>query len=257
MSNLETVRDEFERQAETFDRWAVKTDENSGTRFAAALGDAAKGAVLDVACGPGVVTAALAPHAETVTAFDATEAMLGKARARCEAAGLTNVAFETGDVHELPFAAARFDGVVSRLAVHHFADAGRSFREMARVLKPGGVLVIADVTVSDDQADADLQNAIEILRDPSHVAMLPEARLVRHFEEAGLEAVTTESWVKQREFDEWMGIVNDASRLWPLKTLVAALTAAGRHAGMGLRLDGDRIRFFHRWCLISGRKPRS
>ncbi|MGB3416075.1 MAG: class I SAM-dependent methyltransferase [Mesorhizobium sp.] len=254
MSNLETVRDEFGRQAETFDRWAVKTDEKSGERFIAALGNSVKGAVLDVACGPGVVTAAVAPHATSVTAFDATEAMIGKARARCEAAGLANVVFRIGDAHDLPFETGQFDGVVSRLAVHHFTDPGRAIGEMARVLKPGGMLVVADITVSDDKADADLQNAIEILRDPSHVAMLPQARLVRHFRDAGLEVVATESWDKEREFGEWMGIVNDASRLWPLQTVVAALTEAGRDAGMGLRMEEGRIRFFHRWCLVSGRK---
>jgi ubiquinone/menaquinone biosynthesis C-methylase UbiE len=256
MSNLETVRDEFSRQAETFDKWAVKTDEQSGARFRAALGQAAAGDILDVACGPGVVSAAIAPQAASVTAFDATEAMIAKARARCEAAGLENVSFRIGDAHHLPFEAGQFDGVVSRLAMHHFADPGRAMREMARVLKPGGILVIADITVSDDEAEADLQNAIEILRDPSHVAMLPEARLMSLLEDAGLQAVTSESWSKEREFDEWMGIVNDAARRWPLKTVVAALSEAGRHAGMGLRIDEGRIRFFHHWCLVCGRKPR-
>jgi SAM-dependent methyltransferase len=257
MSNLTTVRDEFRRQAETFDTWAMKTDEKSGARFVAALGDATKGAVLDVACGPGVITAAVAPHAISVTALDATEAMISKARARCETAGIENVKFKIGDAHHLPFETGQFDGVVSRLAVHHFTDPGRALKEMARVLKPGGILVIADVTASGNKADADLQNAIEILRDPSHVAMLPEAQLVQHFEEAGLQAITTESWDKEREFGEWMRVVNDASRLWPLQTLVAAVTEAGRDAGMGLRMEAGQIRFFHRWCLVSGRKLRT
>lgn len=254
MSNLETVRDEFKRQAETFDTWAVKTDEKSGARFVAALGDAAKGAILDVACGPGVITAAVAPYAAFVMALDATEAMIGKARARSDAAGLKNVQFKIGDAHNLPFQDGQFNGVVSRLAVHHFTDPGRAIKEMVRVLKPSGVLAIADVTVSDNKADADLQNAIEILRDPSHVAMLPQAQLVQYFEDAGLEAVAAETWDKEREFGEWMGIVNAAARLWPLQTLVAAVTEGGRDAGMGLRMEDGQIRFFHRWCLISGRK---
>lgn len=255
MSNLTTVRDEFSQQAETFDSWAVRTDEKAGVRFVAALGDAAKGTVLDVAAGPGVISAAVARHASSVTVFDATEAMIAKARARCEAAGLGNVDFRIGDAHHLPFADDAFDGVVSRLAVHHFADPGRAIREMARVLKPGGVLVIADVTVSDVKTDADLQNAIETLRDPSHVAMLPAEQLVRIFEDAGLQAVTTEIWAKEREFEEWMAIVNNASRVRPLKTIAAALAEAGRDAGMGLALNGTRITFFHRWCLIAGHKP--
>ena len=215
-----------------------------------------EGRDIDVACGPGVVSAALASRAASVTAFDATEAMIEKARARCDAADLSNVEFKTGDAHQLPFATEQFDGVVSRLAVHHFADPAKAIQEMVRVLKPGGVLVIADVTVSETKSDADLQNAIEILRDPSHVAMLPETELVGLFERAGLKQVVTDTWEKTREFDEWMGVVNDKSRLWPLKTLTMAVADAGRDAGMGLNLERGQLTFFHRWCLISGRKMR-
>ena len=46
MSNLKVVRDEFNRQAGTFDTWAVKTDEKSGERFSASLGDCSKGEIL-------------------------------------------------------------------------------------------------------------------------------------------------------------------------------------------------------------------
>jgi ubiquinone/menaquinone biosynthesis C-methylase UbiE len=70
--------------------------------------------LLDVACGPGVVTAALAPGASSVVAFDATEEMLEKAKARCAKAGLSNVAFRSGDAENLPFKDAEFDGVVTR-----------------------------------------------------------------------------------------------------------------------------------------------
>ena len=60
---------------------------------------------------------------------------------------------------------------------------------------------------------------------------------------------------KPREFEEWMGIVNDASRVPPLRTVVRALASAGASAGMGLSLDGEKIKFFHRWNLIAARKP--
>lgn len=254
MANLDIVRDEFERQAETFDAWAVRTDRQSGERFIASLGESITGTLLDVACGPGVITAALAPYASAITAFDATEAMIAKARARCEATGLDNVQFAIGDAHDLPFEREQFDGVVARLAIHHFSDPARAIAEMARVLKPDGVLVLADITVSDTKADADLQNAIEILRDPSHVAMLPQAQLVQHVVDAGLEVIATERWDMDREFGEWMTIVNDPARRWPLHTLIAAVAEAGRDAGMRLRLDDGRITFVHRWCLIAGRK---
>src|SRR5262249_4426026 len=122
VDHLKRVTEEFGRQAETFDAWAEKTDDQVAARFRTALGVAGQGKVLDVACGPGVVPAALAPGAASVTAFDATEPMLERARARCARAGLSNVDFRCGDAENLPFADAQFDGVVTRLAVHHFAD---------------------------------------------------------------------------------------------------------------------------------------
>jgi ubiquinone/menaquinone biosynthesis C-methylase UbiE len=252
--NLEAVRRAFARQASTFDAWAVTTDAAAGARFTEALGAAATGHLLDVACGPGVISAALAPRAATIVALDATDAMLDKARARCAGLGIHNVEFARGDAHDLPFETGRFDGVVCRLALHHFSTPARAVAEMARVLKPGGSLAIADIVTADNAADADLQNAIEILRDPSHVAMLSESKLVQIFEGAGLGTLRITRWVRARDFHEWMGIVNDPSRSWPLKTLLAALIEAGRDAGMQLHNDDERITFQHHWRLIAGRK---
>jgi SAM-dependent methyltransferase len=70
---------------------------------------------------------------------------LEKAKARCAAAGLRNVEFRRGDAEHLPFEEAHFDGVVTRLAVHHFADPQRAFDEMFRILRPQGTAVIVDV----------------------------------------------------------------------------------------------------------------
>jgi ubiquinone/menaquinone biosynthesis C-methylase UbiE len=103
VDHIKRVTDEFGRQAQTFDVWAEKTDDQVADRFRTALGKAGQGNVLDVACGPGVVTAAIAPGAASVVAFDATEQMLEKARARCAKAGLRNVQFKRGDAESLPF----------------------------------------------------------------------------------------------------------------------------------------------------------
>src|SRR4030095_4402412 len=185
MDHLKRVTEEFRRQADTFDAWAQKTDENVAVRFSAAIGAAGQRNTLDVACGPGVVTAALAPRAKSVVAFDATREMLQKARARCDKAGLDNVAFRLGNAEALPFGDAEFDGVVTRLAVHHFAEPQRAFAEMFRVLRPGGTGVIVDVVSSEDAREEVLQNAIERLRDPSHVRMLPASELDRRVANAG------------------------------------------------------------------------
>jgi ubiquinone/menaquinone biosynthesis C-methylase UbiE len=247
------VRDEFTRQAETFSASAAITDVALTQRFVTALGVAGKGSVLDVACGPGILSAAIAKAARDVVAFDLTPEMLKKAAQRC--AGLANVSFREGNANELPFADAAFDAAVTRLSVHHFDRPGRVMPEIFRVLRPGGRFVMADVISSELPAEAELQNAIEILRDPSHVRMLPGSELSSLVREAGFVIESEATWDKPREFEEWMGIVNDASRVPPLRAVVRALASAGASAGIGLSLDGDTIRFFHRWNLIAARKP--
>src|SRR6202795_3433966 len=109
------VREEFTRQAETFSASAAITDAALTQRFVTALGEAINGSVLDVACGPGILSAAIARSAREVVAFDLTPEMLKKAAQRCAAAGLDNVGFREGNTNELPFANGAFDAAVTRL----------------------------------------------------------------------------------------------------------------------------------------------
>src|SRR6266704_3253270 len=201
------VRNEFARQAETFSSSAAITDAALTQRFIDALGEAGRGSVLDVACGPGILSATIAKTAREAVAFDLTPQMLKKAAQRCAEAGLDNVTFHEGNATELPFADAAFDAVMTRLSVHHFDRASRALSEIFRVLRPGGAFVVADVISSEMPAEAELQNAIEILRDPSHVRMLPGSELAALVRGAGFTVVSLTIWDKPREFAEWIGIV--------------------------------------------------
>ena len=125
--------------------------------------------------------------------------MLDKARARCAKAGLVNVAFQSGNAESLPFDDARFDGVVTRLAIHHFADPQRALGEMFRVLRPGGTAVIVDVVSSENAEESKLQNAIERLRDPSHVRMLPASELDAGVAGAGFVVLGHDTWDAPRD----------------------------------------------------------
>lgn len=255
MDHLERITEEFGRQAQTFDAWAEKADDQVAARFRGALAEAGSGSLLDVACGPGVVTAAIAPGATSVIAFDATEAMLEKARARCSRAGLANVDFKCGDAESLPFGDARFDGVVTRFAVHHFADPQRALDEIFRVLRRGGIAVIVDAVSSEDPEESDLHNAIERLRDPSHVRMLSASELDRRIARAGFRDFEHTAWEMQREFEEWAAIVDGPGRTAPIRTVMRALAEAGRTAGTGLSINNGQIKFFHHCRLVRARKP--
>ena len=252
------VVEEFSRQAATMSEAAIFNDETILNRirdFACGSGGAPQIHVLDVACGPGIVVAHLAPHCHEITGCDMTPAMLDKARARTAAKGIANAHFVPGRVEALPFDDASFDVVVSRSAVHHFADPPAAFREMARVTRKGGRIITVDVAACESEADARLHNALETLRDPSHVRMLSRSELHRALAQAGLAIEEAVTWTNHREFDEWMKIIDAPERIGPLKVVMTALAEAGVSVGVGLRLDQGRLRFEHQPALTVAVKP--
>jgi len=105
-------------------------------------------AVLDVCCGTGDLAFELAGRvapAGHVVGCDFSEQMLDLAREKAATRGAT-VRFEWADALQLPYDAGRFDAVTVGFGVRNFADRDRGLREMARVLKPGGRLVVLEFT---------------------------------------------------------------------------------------------------------------
>lgn len=254
MDHSSRVRQAFAQQAESFASAPAVTQEDLTGRIRVALAPARGGRMLDLACGPGIVAAALSPDASEVVAFDLTPEMLEKARERCKSLGLENLRFERGDAERLPFPDGAFAAVVTRLSIHHFERPATVLAEVARVLRPGGIAVIADVVSSEDPREADLHNALEILRDPSHVRMRPPSELRALVRGAGLALLSEDAWRMDREFGEWARIANDPQRTGPLRTVMTRLAEAGLTAGIGLRTEGDHLVFFHEWLLIEGEK---
>ncbi len=100
--------------------------------------------VVDVGTGTGFMAAGLAPLARQVIGVDFSDAMLQVARENMAHVGLGNVEFHKGDLEHLPLEDATGDVVVANMALHHAPDPALALREMARVCKPGGHVVITD-----------------------------------------------------------------------------------------------------------------
>ncbi len=165
---------------------------------------------LDVATGGGHTALAFAPHVAEVVATDLTPQMLSAAEQFIRGRGVSNVTFREADATALPFTDGEFDLVTCRIAPHHFPDCGLFAREMARVLKPGGVAALIDNIVPGDPAAAKHINAFEKLRDPSHHWAYALGEWEAFFAAAGLEITHREVFRKVRDFDQWTGMMSVA-----------------------------------------------
>ena len=182
-----SARAQFDKQAAHYDtQWSTWSEETLDWMLHA-VPLLPKFRVLDVATGTGFTALAFAPHVHSVVGVDVSPGMLAEAHQRAEADGITNVTWTESPAEALPFPDATFCLVTCRIAPHHFLDLGKFLSETARVLKPGGHLVLVDTTVPNDSPEAaDWQNAVEVLRDPSHVRNYTPTEWQTQAEAAGL-----------------------------------------------------------------------
>ncbi len=136
---------------EYFDRVAADWDDLRKGYFPEAVRDAALAVaylrpemtVADIGCGAGYMSAGLAPQVASVIAIDKSPAMLVEAQAHL--AQYHNVEFRQGAVEALPLEDGRVDAAFANMVLHHSTDPELAIREMVRILRPGGRLVITDL----------------------------------------------------------------------------------------------------------------
>jgi ubiquinone/menaquinone biosynthesis C-methylase UbiE len=179
------ILDQFTRQAVPFSSAPAIRNQEALNRIVEMAEAGLEDTVLDLACGPGLLVCAFARVVRHATGIDLTPAMLEQARALQQEQGLKNVSWRQGDVLPLPFPDAQFSIVSARFAFHHFLDPPAVLKEMRRVCRTGGRIVVADSAPNASKADA--FNAMELLRDPSHVRAMPLEELRSLFVEPRIE----------------------------------------------------------------------
>lgn len=197
------------------------------------------GRVLDLGCGGGHVTLNVAPHAAEIVAYDLAPEMLAVTQQAASERGFGHVSTRQGMVEALPFADASFDIVLSRYSAHHWRDLGAALAEARRVLKPGGIAGFVDpVAPPVAWIDTYLQ-AIELLRDRSHVRNYAAEEWLAALTRAGFSASEAGRFRIRLDFASWV------ERMRTPEVLVGAIRelqrtiAAEANAWLGTEADGS------------------
>jgi SAM-dependent methyltransferase len=159
---------------------------------------------LEAACGPGIVSRRLARLAGSVHGVDVTPDMIATARRAAQTAGIDNATFEVADATSTPAPDSSYDGAVTRFSLHHIPVPSRLLHELARVVRPGGTIVVLDHMADDEPEARSWAQEIERLRDPSHWACLSQARLRDLGRNAGLALDHERCFSFELNFEDWL-----------------------------------------------------
>lgn len=215
--------------------------------------------IIDIGSGSGALSIILAEEgAHEVVGVDTSPAMLETSellRLQSTSANVRRVSFRLAPAHALPFREDRFDVAICRLLLSHSHRPQDILEEVARLLKHGGMLILADLLSVDDPVKRATQNAIEEKRNPSHVAARSADQYRKLVNAAGLIIEGEQTVTFERELDEWM---NDMQVDQMARTLVREMVEAGLEtdaAGLTARRRGDKIVFEQRLFYLKARKP--
>ena len=198
------VAGQFGPRAKAYVESAVHSQGADLARIADIAAAARPARAIDLGCGGGHVTYAMAPHARETVACDLSADMLSAVRATAVARGWDHVATTQTSVERLPFEDASFDMLGCRFSAHHWQDVDAGLREGRRVLRRGSPAVFVDVIApASPLLDTHLQG-VELLRDTSHVRDYSEAEWKAKLESAGFVVQQVGTWRLRMDFPVWI-----------------------------------------------------
>ncbi|HWW65885.1 MAG TPA: methyltransferase domain-containing protein [Sphingomonadaceae bacterium] len=164
----------------------------------------APGKAIDLGTGGGHVAYRLARHAREVVASDLSSDMLAAVAATAREKGLANIATHAAAAEALPFEDESFDFLGCRFSAHHWHDFEAGLREARRILAPGKTAVFIDAA-SPGPAPLDTHiQAVELLRDPSHVRDYSAAEWLAALTRAGFQVQSIRTWQLRMDYPTWI-----------------------------------------------------
>jgi ubiquinone/menaquinone biosynthesis C-methylase UbiE len=250
MRHNQTIIEQFSQQAVPF---AEKPGHSDSMQILIEMSGVSIGdEVLDVACGPGLVACAFAPCARQVTGIDITPKMIEQARRLQGEKQLKNLTWQVGDVLPLPFPEASFAVVLTRYSFHHFLDPEAVLAEMVRVCRMGGRVMVADVVLPPEKAEA--YDRMERLRDPSHTRALTYPEMAEMVGASGLINIRTGHYKVEMELEKQLSASfpnpGDADRI---RRLFEADLGVD-DLGVGAHRQGTEIHFAYPILVVVGEK---
>jgi ubiquinone/menaquinone biosynthesis C-methylase UbiE len=199
-----TVLEQYDSRAQAYLASAVHASGADLERMAAVIGSRPDAVALDMGCGGGHVAFRMAGLVKKVVAYDLSAAMLETVAAEAHKRGLDNIVTKRGAAEALPCPSAAFDVVATRFSAHHWGAFADGLAQMRRVLKPDGLALFMDVVSPGVPLLDTWLQALELLRDPSHVrnASLDEWRATLASLGFAIEEVAT--YRLRLEFGAWI-----------------------------------------------------
>lgn len=224
------LQDEFNRAAESFAQRTKNRFDNLG---AVEFSRVQTGhSVLEVGAGTGNFLRHFQAVAERLVAVDVTDGMLDVARREHPA-----IVPVMADGRRLPFPSRSFDLVTSAQALHHVHQPMPFLREMRRVVKPSGSVLIVDQVATERYEEIAFRDQLEVLRDPSHAVSRAPSAFTIMVQAAGMSIVDQRIVTSESRFSQWM---------WPGEFPAERIDAVrefierfGHETGMQWRREGD------------------
>ena len=213
--------------------------------------------MLDVATGTGHTAFAFSPYVAEIVGIDLTPRMLAEAEKLAAQQGVRNVRFVEADIHELPFDDETFDDeqfdlVTCRRGVHHFSDIEEALAEMVRMLKPGGVLLIDDRSVPEDDFVDSIMNRLDWLHDELHVREYRPSEWRAMLTAAGCQVLALELYVRHRPLSSLTERVSPQN-VAHIYSILDSLSPEQRQK-LALEEVGGQLHSDHWYVLVAARK---